>query len=213
MIMKFLIASSALFAVTAHAATFTSSAYDSAPASGQSIIADFDSAATGVSFSGSYSIDNLSTSGIRAAPYGDKTNYFATPGSASPTPGEATIDFSVYAATHKVTRVSFYWGSIDGYNTLTLLGTGLTGKTSFTGSDINNPANGDQSSAGTNRRVTFYAGPGGSFTGLKLDSASRAFEIDNVAGGVPEPAAWVMLVAGFAMVGGAARFRTRSVAA
>ena len=196
----------------AHAVTFVTVPFNP-PVSGV-VIDNFDAPAPGVVLSGSYTVDNLNVSGIRAEPAGDTTNYFATPGSSQPTPGSATIDFSGFAASHApIKTLSFYWGSTDTYNTLTLLGTGLTGQTSFTGSDVNPPANGDQSSAATNRTVTFTFTPGEKVTGLMLASGQRAFEIDNITATVPEPAMWTMMLVGFGLIGLATRQRTRSVTA
>ena len=203
----------AALAGAAQAVTFTSVAFNP-PSPGQLIVDNFDVPAPGVTLSGSYTVDNLNVSGIRAEPAGDTTNYFATPGSMQPTPGSATIDFSGFVASHYPIRtLSFYWGSTDTYNTLTLLGTGLTGPTVFGGSDVNPPADGDQSSAATNRTVTFTFTPGEKVTGLMLESGQRAFEIDNITATVPEPAMWAMMLAGFGLVGMAARQRSRAMTA
>ncbi len=208
-----LVATTLFSSVAAGAVTFSSVAFNPAP-HGQVVVDNFDAPAPGVALSGSYTIDALSVSGIRAEPAGDTSNYFATPGSADAVPGTATIDFSGFASSHSaIKRLSFYWGSTDTYNTLTLLGTGLTGQTVFTGSDVNPPANGDQSAASTNRRVTFVFAPGEKVTGLMLSSGQRAFEIDDVTAAVPEPGVWAMLLAGFGLVGLAARARSRTVAA
>ena len=211
---RFLIATAAvLVARSAQAVTYTSK--PKTPITSAHLIDGFEAPVAGIVLGGSYTIDALSIPGVRAAPFLDTTNYFATPATGSTVlPGAATIDLSGYVATHGAFRtLSFYWGSIDAYNGLTLGGTGLTGKTVFSGNDINNPANGDQTAPATNRRVTFTFAPGEKLTGLSLTSGSRAFEIDNIAGNVPEPATWAMLLAGFGLVGGAMRVRSRSVAA
>lgn len=216
--LKHLLTTAAFFAAVtgASAATLTSTAgAPDQPIAGQSVIVDFDSVTPGVSYSGSYSIDALSISGQRAAPAGDKTAYFGVPGTDDVSANSATIDFTGYLASHAAFKaLSFYWGSIDGYNTLELLGSGLTGQTVFTGADIKLPANGDQGSQLTNRRVNFAFTAGETLTGLKLTSTGRAFEIDDIAtNAVPEPAMWAMMIVGFGLVGASMRNRTRALAA
>ncbi len=152
------------------------------------------------------------TPGVAAAPAGDMTQY------AYISPALATNNATL-TSPFSLSRVSFYWGSIDQYNSVDVLGTANGGATqtlfSLAGGALP-PANGDQSGASTNRRVTFTAGSGEAITGLRFVSTGVAFEIDDVAGqllgdgspsNVPEPASWAMLVAGFGIVGAAARRR------
>ena len=213
MLKNLLIATTALIAAgSAQAVTFTTAPFGVVPA-GQHVIDSFEAPVAGIALSGSYTIDNMNVSGIRAEPAGDTTNYFATPGSNDATPGTATIDFSSYLGSKSLKSFSFYWGSTDTYNTLTLLGTGLTGQTVYTGSDVNPPANGDQSSAATNRTVNWTFAPGEHLTGIQLTSTGRAFEIDNLAGNVPEPATWALMVMGFGLVGVSVRRRRPTVVA
>lgn len=202
-----------LAAGSSQAVTFSSTPFNTLTL-GQKVIVNFEKPTPGVTLSGNFSIQKGLTPGFAAPPAGDTTNYFATPSvNSESSSGTATINFTEYLETHSAFKtLSFYWGSIDRYNTLTLLGTGLS-RTTFTGSDINNPANGDQNLPATNRRVNFTLAKGETLTGLRLTSTSRAFEIDDIATSVPEPATWAMLLAGFAMVGLATRSRTRSVAA
>ena len=75
------------------------------------------------------------------------------------------------------------------------------------------PANGDQLSAGTNGRFTVFSdNPAEYFTGIKLESSTNSFEIDNLAVAVPEPATWAMMIVGFGAAGAMIR-RRRTVAA
>ena len=119
--------------------------------------------------------------------------------------------------------VSLYWGSIDRYNTLSLLDINGNSIASFTGSDIVDPAAGDQWDGVDNRRVTFtVSGETSPIFGLQFDSSQPAFEVDNIGfygpavgsptlsnlvPSVPEPATWAMMLAGFGMVGAAMRKR------
>ena len=118
-------------------------------------------------------------------------------------------------------KVSLYWGSIDWYNTLSLLDINGNAIASFTGSDIVDPASGDQLDGLNNRRVTFtVSGETSPIYGLQFDSSHPAFEVDNIGfygsaipqlsglvPSVPEPATWAMMLAGFGMVGAAMRKR------
>ncbi len=202
-------------AASAVTVTSTPGAPDPGPLAGQSVLVDFDTAVAGITYAGSYTIDANNVSGQRAQPAGNTSAYFGVPGT-NAGGDNATIDFTGYLASHAAfSTLSFYWGSIDSYNTLELIGSGLTGQTVFAGGDIYNPANGDQSAAATNRRVNFTFGAGETLTGLKLTSTGRAFEIDNIAvgGAVPEPATWAMMVLGFGLVGASVRRRTYALAA
>ena len=120
-----------------------------------------------------------------------------------------------------MSSVSFYWGSIDAYNSVTVLGAGGTSLGTFSGS-LFPPANGDQTGATSNERVNFIAGRGEAITGLRFASTGVAFEVDSVAGAplgsgiggtgaVPEPAMWAMMLAGFGTVGVAFRRRNRTM--
>ena len=106
--------------------------------------------------------------------------------------------------------VSFYWGSIDRYNTVSLLDAkgGTIG--SYTGDQIFMPADGNQLEASTNRQVTFSTNGGTpAIYGIRFASTQPAFEVDNVSfgGAVPEPATWAMMIGGIGVSGGAMRRR------
>lgn len=211
--MKFAIAASLLVlgASAANAVTYYSlaGAPDPGALSNESIIEDFEGGSTGITYGGSYTIDNLTVSGVRAPPAGDTTNYFATPGTGAPLPGTATIDFGGYIDSNRALRsLSFYWGSVDAYNTLEVLDRDGNVLETILGSQVNNPANGDQSSPATNQRLFLRFSSTDNFGALRLTSTSRAFEIDDVgASVVPEPTTWTMLFSGFGLLGYAMRRR------
>jgi len=141
------------------------------------------------------------TAAPHAQPYGSTGGYFSVgPDDGSP----GTIDLTSFAV---LNSISFIWGSVDSYNTLQLLdgaGPGATVLYSFTGNDVFNPANGDQSNPSTNPLVTLLL-TGGDQTAvraLRLSSTQNAFEIDNVAiNAVPEPSTWALMLLGFGAVG------------
>ncbi len=205
----FLAAATAALAVSAvaGAATVTSvpGAPDPGPFAGQSYVVTFDGPnAAGYSFDGNIHTSPMSIGGA-AAPAGDATTFgYVT---SALTPNTSTL------STPDLKSISFYWGSIDTYNTVDVLGAGGATLLSVTGGMIP-PANGDQSAPGTNRRVNFTAGAGERITGLRFTSTGVAFEFDSfAAAAVPEPATWALLVGGFGLVGVAARRRRIAVTA
>ncbi len=176
--------------------TFVSSSNgpDSGPIAGQTVISNFDTAA---GLSGAYSLVTGSVSGQYAAPFGDDTQYLSVAGGQTAT----------YTRAKAASSLGFYWGSIDDYNTVSFYnGSTLLG--SFTGSQVPPaPADGSQGSPLNNRRVNFFS-DGPKVTSIVFSSAQNAFELDTLsAGGVPEPATWGLMIAGFAMVGLGARKR------
>jgi hypothetical protein len=144
------------------------------------------------------------SSSSHAQPFGSTGNYYSV-GPDDSTPG--TIDLSGFG---DIGSISLIWGSVDSYNTLEFLDAANNVLATFSGNDIFNPANGNQTDPNTNPVVTFML-DGSSvsdFTTLRLTSDINAFEIDNIAvRGVPEPATWAMMLLGFGAVGFALRRR------
>lgn len=206
-----LLLASTLASTAAQAVTFTTAlgSPDPGPAYNESIIVDFEAPVAGVAYSGSYTIGTGLVPGFRAPPAGDGTNYFAVPGVGGDSPNQALIDFTDYIAANRAFRtLSFYWGSVDDYNTLEVIGKNNTILRSIVGNEVNNPANGNQSDPFSNERIFLRFADGEEVTGLRIRSGSRAFELDDIAGSaVPEPSTWLMLLAGFTMVGHAVRRR------
>ncbi len=186
---------------SAGAMTITSSTNgpDTGPAGNQHVIDDFNSAA---GLSGTYSLVSGSVSGQYAAPFQDATQYLAVRAG-------QTASLAISPA---VKSLSFYWGSIDTYNTVTFF-SGSTQVGSFNGSQIPAaPADGSQGNPVNNRRVNFSF-DGAEVSSVQFSSSQNAFELDTVAAAVPEPATWVMLLAGFGLVGMTARRRSPTVVA
>lgn len=154
-------------------------------------------------------IANDTVENVHASPWLDESGY----ASAGITDGNGKIlDLSAFA---DIDAISFYWGSIDEHNTLTLLDAADKVLATFTGTQVIADANGDQSDPATNRIVTL------TFTGesrqaiakMQFDSGSNAFEFDHVAvlAGVPEPTTWAMMLLGMGIVGASMRRRTTQV--
>ncbi|MBK6414314.1 PEPxxWA-CTERM sorting domain-containing protein [Sphingopyxis sp.] len=153
-------------------------------------------------------ITNTSESGVGAQPYGS-TGSFWTVGPDDGSPGN--MDLSSFG---NISNISFIWGSVDGYNLLEFLDAGGNVLASFTGADVFNPANGNQTDPNTNPVVRFNLTDGDqtAFTTLRLSSTSNAFETDNFAiNAVPEPATWALMMIGFAAVGFGMRRRRPQV--
>ena len=192
------VAAMALAGVQATAATTTTITFNDGSAPG---------------FSGNYKVTS-GTDKTAAAPViggvTDVTPYLAVPGTGST--GSAFFNVGALGGGGVLTRLSADWGSIDSYNTLTLYA-GNTLIRTITG-DMFPPANGDQSSAATNRNVSFDFDRSLGITRVGFSSGQLAFEFDNLSvAAVPEPATWAMLLLGFGMIGVAARRRSTAVSA
>lgn len=205
---KSLLATAAIvLAMPVSAATFVTAAGapDPGAAAGQSYVVTFDSAAAaGYTWSGNLTTATGSDSNA-ASPSDDGSRYGYV--SSALNPNWALL------STPDLQSISFYWGSIDTYNTLEVLGAGgsllltLSGNTPGIGVP---PIDGDQHVNRTNRRIFITADAGEVITGLRFTSTGVAFEFDDfaaTAAAVPEPATWAMLIAGFGLVGFAARRR------
>jgi hypothetical protein len=172
------------------------------PYSGPAPTYDFDTNTP--TTSGGAVITTGTTSGSYAQPYGSTGNYYSV-GPSTSTPG--TIDLSSFG---DIGSISFIWGSVDSYNVLEFLDASNNVLATFSGNDIFNPANGNQTDPNTNPVVTFLLSGSdvSDFSTLRLTSDTNAFEIDNIAvRGVPEPATWAMMLLGFGAMGFALRRR------
>lgn len=209
--LKTILASAALIAAAPlAAASFVTTAGSPDPGigAGEALVVTFDApAAAGYSWTGNLNVATGS-SDAAAAPAGDATAYGYVSSALNPNWAELS--------TPDLRSISFYWGSIDDYNMLEVLGAGgsvlltLTGATPGVGTP---PIDGNQILERTNRRVFITADAGETITGLRFTSTGVAFEFDDIAANaVPEPATWAMLIVGFGLIGVAARRRQRSVA-
>lgn len=200
----------AVFASPAHASTYLGSdpGPDAVPAGLLTI--DFNSA-TQLSdiqgLSGNGQIVQGFLPGVYAAPFGDTTKYLSVPQSGAF--GTATLNLAGYDFGGTVEGFSFYWGSIDTYNSLvinTSLGSSVF---AFNGSNPPPPANGAQFDSANNRRVYFGLAQGETLNSLEFKSNGYAMEIDDIVftgtPAVPEPGTWAMMLAGFGLVGAGLR--------
>lgn len=200
------VAAAAIMATGASAiVTVTSTAGpDTTLPANQTILFDFEGAAP-AGLSGNYDLVTGSAPNLYAAPFGDATQYLTVPRDLSTAPVSATLALGT-----GYKSLSFYWGSIDTYNSVSFY-SGATLLGTVTGGTLP-PANGATGTGLTNRRVNFTFG-GQTADSILFSSTNYAFELDNVAGAVPEPATWGLMLVGFGMVGAAARRRSSAVAA
>lgn len=115
--------------------------------------------------------------------------------------------FEINFGTPGVQFLSFLFGSLDSYNSVTLNFTNGTTQTLIGGQIIGQGINAGLGSAG---RVSYDAQGSASISSVIFGSGQPAFEIDEIAAAVPEPAAWAMMVLGFGLIGWQLRGRRRS---
>ena len=186
-------------ASAANAMTIVSSTNgpDSGIPAGQHLITDF---STSAGLSGDYQLENGTVANQFAAPYQDATQYLAVLGGHT-----ATL-----AISPALKALSFYWGSIDDYNTVSFF-SGSTLVASYTGAQVPAaPADGSQGNPTNNRRVSFNFS-GVPITSVNFASSQNSFELDTVSGAVPEPASWALLIVGMGMTGATMRRRRGAV--
>jgi len=186
------------------AAAVTVSSIDGVSPYGAPATFQFDGATP--EYSGTIYTDSVG--GVRAQPAGSTGGY----GAVGPSNAQSStvLDLSAFG---EISSITFLWGSVDTYNSLAILGTGVT----FNGGDEGvSPSNGDQVNPNSNRLVTltFTGADRWNVTGLQFNSTGNAFEFDNVnvttAGAVPEPASWALMLGGFGAIGSAMRSRRKA---
>jgi hypothetical protein len=159
--------------------------------------------------SGSVSLFQGTVPGIAVDPTPSGGNYLAI-GGVPNSSGTYTVTFN-----SPVQFFSFAFGSLDSYNSVTLLT--AAGSFTYAGAQIiggtatapgTGPFNADGNSAIAGR-VSFDFGGQAGLLSATFSSDRAAFEIDDLAAAVPEPASWAMMIAGFGMVGGALRSTRR----
>lgn len=198
--MAFAAAGLTLAASPASAVTFTSTAGSTSSfAAPAGTVVDFNGGLpTGVTLSGSdYGYATGSSFNGAEPAFSDGSRYLAVYGN-----GTATL-----AADAAYQAISIFLGSIDSYNTISLLSTTGAVLASYTGADLAPTANGSQDSSVTNRRITFTASAGETFGAIVFGSGGNSLEVDNVVFSVPEPSTWALMFLGFGMIGATARYR------
>jgi hypothetical protein len=134
--------------------------------------------------------------------------------------GKLGVTDTATLRTPSLQSISFYWGWMNPSNRVDVLDSAGSSIFSVTAGQL--PRVAPWNAAQANRRVFFTATSGTSIGGLRFFSPGVGFEFDNImaataedisSAGVPEPAAWAMLIAGFGLVGASSRRRGRVVTA
>ncbi len=143
-----------------------------------------------------------SIDGVRAAPASIGNSVYRSIGAG----GSSVFDFSGWTRGRGLESFSVYWGSVDSYNFIDFLD--IRGRRVATvGGNALPIANGNQTSAATNRRVFFDFRPDQKVTAVRFRSDGAAFEFDSLGASavVPEPESWALMIIGFGMIGVLAR--------
>lgn len=160
------------------------------------VVQNFDSFAAGTSIGTNAAVYNTNTPNAVRPTSGSTGNYAAVTSG-----GSYTFNFA------PTNIFSFVLGSLDSYNSLTLNYADGTSSL-LSGGAIINAATIDPNNR--NGVVTYRVTSGSLLSSATFSSQYDAFEFDNLAVAVPEPAAWAMMIVGFALVGGALRRRSRT---
>ena len=166
---------------------------------GFTLFANFDTApAQSVVTGNNFFFPTGDIGGVTASIPGNNTPYLSVGGG-----GNAIIGF-----TSPVRSFSFDYSTVDNYNTLTINYTD-GGFGTVTGDDILTAGQASGSVSGS----FIVNGDGRQISGIRLATSSNAFEVDNLSisrniGGIPEPTTWIMMIAGFGLVGVGMRRRT-----
>jgi hypothetical protein len=196
-------------------------AVDPGPAPGETVVLDFESQSTPKGFTridggapGTFGFYTGGMNGLAAAPNGDSSQYFYVA-----TGGSETFLFD-----HAARSASFYWGSIDGYNSLDVLGGSVSAPVVLETISGQQAAGAEVSARHYGQSLRFYLTDStNEIIGLRFRSAGQSFEFDDVAistasspglnGGpglgspTPEPSGWTMLIFGVGAIGAVARRR------
>ena len=128
----------------------------------------------------------IGTDSNGAQPFGTSGNYLSVLGG-----GSIDISFS------SRNSISFYWGSVDTYNSIVFHTDG--GNVLLTGSQVSPLLpTGCQGSSSCNGYVTFTSDS--AFSSVTLSSCLNSFELTNISA-VPEPSTWAMMILGFLGLG------------
>jgi hypothetical protein len=124
------------------------------------------------------------------------------------TGGSATLTSDV-----GLSSFSFYMGSPDDYNGLTITIMGQGGSIIETGSQIWGGAPDGTGLQTLGYTITYTFSPGAAHT-IEFTSTGNSFEFDRLAGvTVPEPASWALMIGGFGLAGVTLRAKRRQAAA
>jgi hypothetical protein len=181
------------------AVTFASSAYAAVipvvsadPGTGQNFSSQPLGPAVGSFAIGDWTFTPVANSQILIGSDGNGAQPFGTSGNYLSVLGGGSIDISFSSRT----SISFFWGSVDSYNSIVFHN---AAGDIITGSNVAPLLpTGCQNSAACNGYVTFNSDT--AFSSVTLSSSGNSFEITNISA-VPEPSTWAMMILGFLGLG------------
>lgn len=204
----------------ANAAVFitrTPGAPDPGPLANETAVIDFNTGVlpNGVSLTGDWGLVTGSLAGRYGAPAGDTSRYLTVPRNHAP--GSAVMMFNNFLGNSDVSNFSFYWGSIDKYNSLQLLNRTGGVLATITGAMLP-PSAGSLTLPSQNQRIEFQlSGADQQLGGLRFVSSQYAFESDTFSfakvAAVPEPSTWATMLIGFFALGAVMRVRRKPLTA
>ena len=185
--------------------------FDPGVAPGEHMVLDFNSTTTPADVTrvdgaaGTFGFATGGISGLAARPSGDTSQYFYVAKG-----GDEEFFFD-----RKVESASVYWGSVDSYNYVDVLGGTAAAPVvleTITGSEVAKLPSGRRH-FGQSMRVYIQDTDPDQIIGLAFRSGGNSFEFDDIAvSAVPEPGAWSMMILGLAGLGAALRARRERVA-
>jgi hypothetical protein len=198
-------------------------AQDPGAAPGETVALNFNSSGMPQGFTqingaaGTWGLNTGSVSGVAAEPSGDTSQYFYVG-----TGGVETFLFPTAVST-----TSFYWGSVDDYNYVQVLGGAANAPVVLATISGFQAVGASASSRHFGQSLRLYiADSASSIIGLRFLSYGQSFEIDNIAisqppglqgvpgpilgAPVPEPATWATMILGLGAVGAIARSRRKA---
>lgn len=185
------------------AVTINFAASSAAPTPGTTVFDDFNSLGAGSTIGSNAYVFSNSIGGTALRPaYGSLGNFGAVLAG-----GSATFMFNPSAI------FAFTLGSLDAYNSLTLLFADGTSQTYNGGQIVSGLGAGTGVTGPGSGQVSYTVDGGSLIKGVTFNSASNSFEFDNLASrngavvGVPEPAVWGLMILGLGLIG--ARMRRR----
>jgi hypothetical protein len=181
-----------------------------------------DDAALGFDWTGAAQLRTGPSTFDSARPFGDTSDWYMTVLGGK----EEVLTFDSTMFPDGVKSFQLFIGSVDTYNKITFFSGGLSEVVDGTAlldevAPNNHLNSGNRTSDLTNRLYQFTFNDSTGVTKIVFDSSINSLEFDNLSavvgvgttgggGGLPEPATWVSMIAGFGLLGAVMRRRSRA---